>query len=124
MGEKEARSLLEKRLYLELQIFRYSVLRKSKREIYDCAYKIEVLETIYDILLEIIQNIKEEILYHLLWWNGGILELMYQEWLKKEDSSHDELSEHIRGELTLFSEDKHEILIREESNGERINQAA
>lgn len=124
MGEKEARSLLKKRLYLELQIFRYSVLRKSKREIYDCAYKIEVLETIYDILLEIIQNIKEEILYHLLWWNGGILELMYQEWLKKEDSSHDELSEHIRGELTLFSEDKHEILIREESNGERINQAA
>ena len=124
MGEKEARSLLEKRLYLELQIFRYSVLRKSKREIYDCAYKIEVLETIYDLLLENIQNIKEEILYHLLWWNGGILELTYQEWLKKEDSSYEELSEHIRGELTLFSEDNHEILIREESNGERIDQAA
>ena len=124
MEEKRARGLLEKRLYLELQIFRYSVLRKSKREIYDCAYKIEVLETIYDILLENIQNIKEEILYHLLWWNGGILELMYQEWLKKEDSSYVELSEHIRGELTLFSEDNHEIISGEETNGEGINQAA
>ena len=60
MGEKEARNLLEKRLYLELQVFRYSILKKSKREIYDSAYKIEVMETIYDILLEIIQNIKEE----------------------------------------------------------------
>ena len=81
------------------------------------------METIYDILLENIQNIKEEILYHLLWWNGGILELMYQEWLKKEDSSHDELSEHIRGELTLFSEDSYRR-ITEENDGEKINQAA
>ena len=123
MEEKRARGLLEKRLYLELQIFRYSVLRKSKREIYDCAYKIEMVETIYDILIEKIQNIGEEIIHHLLWWNGGILELMYQEWLKKDGNSYEELSLHIVEELKLFSKDV-SIATKEVTHGERVNKAA
>lgn len=124
MGEKEARNILEKRLYLELQVFRYSILKKSKREIYDSSYKIEMLETIYDILLEKIQNIKEEQICHLLWWKGGILELMYQEWLKKEDSSYAELSVHIKDELKLFSEEDFVILSKEDIHGKRVNPAA
>ena len=124
MGEKEVRNLLEKRLYLELQVFRYSILRNSKREIYDSAYKIEILETIYDILLEKIQSIKEELICHLLWWKGGILELMYQEWLKKEDSSYEELMVHIKDELRLFSGEDFVILSKEELDGKRTNQAA
>ena len=124
MGEKEARNLLEKRLYLELQVFRYSILRKSKREIYDSAYKIEMLETIYDILLEKIQNITEDLICHLLWWKGGILELMYQEWLKKEDSSYEELLIHVKDELRLFSGEDLVVFTKEGANGERINKVA
>ena len=124
MGEKEAINLLEKRLYLELQVFRYSILRKSKREIYDSAYKIEMLETIYDILLEKIQNITEDFICHLLWWKGGILELMYQEWLKKEDSSYEELLVHINDELRLFSGEDFVIFTKEGLDGKRVDKAA
>lgn len=124
MGEKEARNLLEKRLYLELQVFRYSILRKSKREIYDSAYKIELLETIYDILLEKIQSIKEDQICHLLWWKGGILEIIYQEWLKKEDSSYEELLAHVKDEVSLFSGEDFVVLTKEGSDGERVNKAA
>ena len=122
MGEKEARNLLEKRLYLELQVFRYSILRKSKREIYDASYKIEMLESIYDILLEKIQSIKEEQICYWLWWKGGILELMYREWLKKEDSSYEELLVHIKDELARFSEDEKNT--KEDVNGKRVNKVA
>ena len=124
MGEKEARNLLEKRLYLELQVFRYSILRKSKREIYDSAYKIEILETIYDILLEKIQNMKEELLCHLLWWHGGILELIYQEWLKKDDSSYEEMLAHVKAELKLFSNEDLVVLTKEDGNGKKYDKVA
>lgn len=124
MNDKEGRKLLAKRLYLELQIFRYSTLRKSKKEIYDASYKIEALVTIYEIMLEAIEQVNEDTLNHLLLWNGGILELMYQEWLKKDDSSYEELSVHIMDELKLFSGEDFVILAKEESDGKRFNKAA
>lgn len=124
MEGKEAKSLLEKRLYLELQIFRQSLLQKSKREIYDSAYKIEVMETLFGILLELIQDRKEDEIYQLLGWHGGILELIYQKWLKKDDSFYEELSSHTKEELTLFMKDECVINNQEDAHGKRVNQAA
>ena len=51
---------------LKRLFYRYSILKKSKREIYDSAYKIEVMETIYDILLEKIQSIQEELIMNII----------------------------------------------------------
>ena len=124
MGEKEARNLLEKRLYLELQVFRYSILRKSKREIYDSAYKIELMETIYDILLEKIQSMKEDQICHLLWWHSGILEPIYHEWLKKDDSSYEEMLAHVKAELKLFSNEDLVVLTKEDGNGKKYDKVA
>ena len=124
MEEKKVKGLLGNRLHLELQIFRYSIFRKSKREIYDSAYKIELMETIYDILLENIQKETEDTLLHLLWWNGGILELMYQQWLKKDGNSYEALSEHIKNELKLFSKEAFVVLKKEEPDGKRSDKAA
>lgn len=124
MGEKEGKRLLAKRLYLELQIFRYSTLRKTKKEIYDASYKIELLVTIYEILLESMEYINEEMACRLLYWNGGILEFLYEEWLKKEDSTYGELKEHIGVELGTISGKGQNVCREETADGERIDQAA
>lgn len=88
MAGKEGKRLLAKRLYLELRMFRYSTLRKSKKEIYESSYKIELFSAIYEVLLESLEYINEDTAYHLLWWNGGILEFLYEEWLKKDEFRH------------------------------------
>lgn len=124
MGEKAARRLLEKRLYLELQMFKYSILRKTKREIYDSSYKIELLVTISDILLDKIQQIDEDRISQLLWFPEGILEWLYQEWLKKDDSSYEELKAHICSELEVFLGEDNGRNRKEKTDGKRVYKTA
>ena len=125
MEYKELRKLLAKRLYLELQIFKYDTLSKSKKEIYDDSYKIEVLATIYEILLESLINLEKEIIYKLLMCNNGILESLYCEWLKKEDSSYEELKLHIDSEMkNIRIKEEHKGEMGGNMDGERFNQIA
>lgn len=124
MGEKEGKRLLAKRLYLELRMFRYSVLRKTKKEIYESSYKTEMMTAIYEALLESLEYINEDTACNLLWWNGGILEFLYEEWLKKEDSSFEELKAHVGAELGLIPEIKESNGRKDMTDGKRIYQAA
>ena len=55
MSGKEGKRLLAKRLYLELRMYKYATLRKSKEEIYESSYKTELMAVIYEILLESIE---------------------------------------------------------------------
>ena len=124
MGEKEGKRLLAKRLYLELRMFRYSILQKSKKEIYESSYQTEMMAAIYEILLESLEYINENTTNHLLWWNGGILEFLYDEWLKKEDSSFEELKAHVGTELGLISDAEVSHGRKDATDGKRIYQAA
>ena len=124
MSGKEGKRLLAKRLYLELRMYKYATLRKSKEEIYESSYKTELLAVIYEILLESIEYITENTAFHLLWWNHGILEFLYEEWLKKEDSSFEELKAHIDTELGLIPETMESNGRKDTADGKRIYQAA
>lgn len=124
MGEKEGKRLLAKRLYLELRMYRYATLRRTKKEIYESSYKTELMAAIYEILLESLEYIKEDTANNLLWWNGGILEFLYEEWLKKEDSSFEELKAHIGAELRIVPETMESNGRKDRTDGKRIYQAA
>ena len=52
MDLKELKDLLLKRLHIELQLFKDSILRQSKEEVYKSSYKIEVFVNSYEILVE------------------------------------------------------------------------
>lgn len=118
MRRSEGKRLLARRLHMELQIFRYTTLNKSKREIYDSSYKIELLAMIYQILLEKIDAMEEEFVTFFLLQDRKILEFLYDGWLKKEDSSYDELTAHINEELEqILGKDRKE-------DGEEIHKAA
>lgn len=124
MGEKEGKRLLAKRLYLELRMYRHATLRKSKKEIYESSYKTEQMAAIYEVLLEHLEYITENTANNLLWWNGGILEFLYEEWLKKEDSNFEELKAHIDAELGLIPETMESNGRKDTADGKRIYQAA
>lgn len=99
MEEKELRELLRGRLYMELNLFKDSMLQKAKEEIYGASYQIEVFINVYEILLEDADGLGIDEVRTLLYWKHGILEALYQEWLGREDGILDELRAYVGGEL-------------------------
>lgn len=118
------RNLLSGRLYIELQIFRYSVLQCTKEEIYSRSFKIEAFVNMYEIFLEDIQNLNEEAAYKLLTRSGGILEFLYQEWLAREDGILDELKLHVDEELLKIIQKDEVDSGKEHEDGECFDKAA
>ncbi len=84
MDLKELKDLLLKRLHIELQLFKDSILRQSKEEVYKSSYKIEVFVNSYEILVEDMERLDEDTVRGLLYQNFGILDFLYQEWLTRE----------------------------------------
>lgn len=87
-----------KKIYDEFQQFRVSMLRKSKDDIFGEAYKIDVFVNLYEILMEKSEVLSDAILRNLL-CISGILEILYECWLKKEDSCFSELLQHVEDEI-------------------------
>ncbi len=87
-----------KKIYDEYIQFKFTMLSKTKKDIFGEAYKIEIFANLYEILIEKSEVLSDEILKRLL--NiPGLLELLYACWLKKEDGWFDELLIHVEAEL-------------------------
>lgn len=99
MDKEKIKENFIKRLYKELQDFKQSVLAQDKQIVYGEAYKVEVVSTLYEIFLEKADTISDTVLLSLTGQSAGILETVYEDWLKKEDSSYQELEEHVESEL-------------------------
>ncbi len=104
MNENELRDLLSKRLYIELQLFKDSMLRKGKVDIFMSSYEIEIYVNLYEIFTVHIDNLNADTMRRLLSLNIGILGHIYQEWLTREDSFYDELRAYACSELENISE--------------------
>lgn len=124
MDEKELRRLLLERLHLELYLFKNSMLRKTKEEIYKASYKTEVFINIYEILSEDVEGLDEGTVHGLLYWKYGILESLYQEWLGYNDGSFDELKAYVGGELEAIAQSAKMAERKEKENGAEFHQAA
>ena len=106
------RDLLSKRLYIELQLFKDSMLQREKEDIFRSSYEIEIYVNLYEIFMMHIGNLDISTMRKLLGLAFGILEHAYQEWLSREDGFFDELSEYARDELIVISN------LRDLHNGE------
>ena len=123
MEEKELKELLLERLHIELHPFRDSMLQKTKKEIYEASYKIEVFVNVYEILMEEVENLDSETLRGLLHWRYGILESLYEEWLGYRDDSYDELKAYVGSELGVMAQGDISCR-REREDGEKLYQVA
>lgn len=123
MDEKELKELLLERLHLELYLFKDSMLRQTKKEIYEASFKIEVYVNVYEILLENVESLDTGTVRGLLDWKYGILESLYQEWLGYQDNSFDELKAYVGGVLEMIVQ-LAGMAERREQDGTGFNQAA
>ena len=123
MEEKELKELLLETLHIELHLFKDSMLQKTKKEIYEASYKIEVYVNMYEILMEEVENLDIETVRGILHWKYGILELLYEEWLGHDDNSFDELKSYVGSELGVMAQGDISCR-RENEDGEKLYQAA
>lgn len=124
MEIKELMELLQKRLYIELQLFKDTLLQQEKEEIYNSSYKIEAFADIYEILLGSLGQLDEGILRGFLHQESGILENFYQGWLTREDCIFDELKAYVGSELGEAAKAEKPDERKEDTDGTGIHQAA
>ncbi len=124
MEEKELRGLLRERLHMELQLFKDSLLRKEKEDIFRDSYKIEIYVNLYEIFAAHTDSLKADMIRRLLHLNVGILETVYQEWLDREDSFFEELRICVCGELERIAEMGSNGQGKDDEDGKGLNKAA
>ena len=122
MEEKELKELFLERLHVELHLFRDSMLQRTKKEIYEASYKIEVFVNVYEILMEEVENLDIESVRGVLHWRYGILESLYKEWLGYRDDAYDELKAYVGSELKVMAQE--DISCRKELEDERKSDQA
>lgn len=93
------RTLFCKKISEELKEFKTSVLKTEKESIYSESYRIEVYVNIYEILMELAEKLPETVMLLLLKQSTGIIASLYEKWLKREDSSYEELKEYVLEEV-------------------------
>lgn len=99
MNDKELQEVLRQRIHIEFMVFKDSMLQKEKEVIFRDSYKIEVFVNLYEILLEYVGSLQGGILRELLNINFGILDSLYQQWLKEEDSFYEDINAYACSEL-------------------------
>lgn len=93
------KELFYKRIYAELLNFKNDLLAQDKEIIYRSSYKIEFFVNVYEILVDQAEKQPEAVLYRLVYQCTGILESLYEEWLRMEDNAFSELQEYVHSEL-------------------------
>ena len=91
----------------EYQQFRQRILQKDKQDIIKDSYRIEIFEEFYKILVEKGDTLSDAILRNLL-YQSGILDFLYDCWLKKEDSQLQELMDSVEEELGKAEQQENE----------------
>jgi len=99
MNKNAIKEKFIRKIYKELQDYKNSVLAQDDSIIYRESYQIETVSTLYEVLLQKADFISDTILLKLVEQSSGILEIMYQDWLKEEDSSYQELVEYVDRKL-------------------------
>lgn len=86
------------RIYGEYQAYKAQMLGTSNTEIFSKCYEIDSIVTLYEILVEKVQELPDSTLTILL-QHKNILQELYQSWLAKDDSTYRELAEHVQDEI-------------------------
>ena len=114
MDERQLREVFLERLHIEIQLFKDSMLRKSKADIYAAGYRIELYACLYEILVEQVERMPEELMRAMVYHPCSILDAFYDEWLRKDDSFYTELRDYVEDELEVISASGR----KEDENGE------
>ena len=94
---QEIRSLFCFKISMELKWFKLAVVSKKPDEIYKMAYQIDTMINIYELLVEMSNEMDLETLQSLV-PVSQLMAFMYEQWLKKEDSRMEEMQDFLATE--------------------------
>lgn len=95
MEEKELQELFCTKIGLESSRFKRKMLSQEPKKIFASAYQIDSMISIYELLLEMSQEMGIEKLKNLLVF-PNLLAFLYERWLKAEDSHTEELEHALK----------------------------
>ena len=102
--DKEVRKVNTK-LYLEYLKFKDDMLRKTQEEVFQSCYKIDMFLNFYEILLEKTQLLSKEVLM-CLEKEENILEVLYEGWMKIDDSTYQDMCQYVNRKLGMYEQRK------------------
>ena len=108
MYRKQLEQAFCRKISGELAIFRYEILQEEKETIYQAAYQIDSIISIYELLAEMSGRLSTETLEAAVMF-PNILAFLYGEWLKYEDSYTADIQYCLDKELTKLRRDYMEI---------------
>lgn len=103
MDRKIWERLYFKKLFRELETYKASMLELDKEEIYGAAYEIDCVISIYEFLLETVEDRAEDFLETVIVFPNLLL-FLYHKWLEYKDSHIEELSDCMNMELLRINE--------------------
>lgn len=82
----------------ELKLFKHLILKQEKEEIFAQAYRIDCMVRIYEILMELSGRLEPEELEECI-RTAGLLDYLYERWLKVPDSQNEELEHSLCSDI-------------------------
>lgn len=113
MEKEELQKLFCSKIGLEIRRFKRKILKESPETIFERAYQIDCMVSIYELLLEMSQEIGEDVLKKLIIF-PNLLAFLYSRWLKAPDSRTEEL----QGSLLAVISELEEIYAKAEKEEE------
>ena len=108
MYRKQLEQAFCRKISGELTIFRYEVLQGEKEAIYEAAYQIDSIISIYELLVEMSSRLSTETLEAAVMF-PNILTFLYREWLGYEDSYTADIQYCLDKELAKLRRDYRDI---------------
>lgn len=102
MKSEELRGLFCLKISMELKAYERKMLKRGSEDIYQSAYQIDHMVSIYEILMEMSQEMADETLQMML-VIPSLLAFLYRRWLKKNDSAMEELQECLKKNMEEIS---------------------
>lgn len=112
MQREELAALVCRKAFLELEAFRKRMLKKPGEVIYAKAYQIDIMVSIYEILLEISRQVPPAVL-KLLLTIPDLLAFFYSRWLRYGDSYEQDLEKNLQKSIQFLG-DTYERIAEEE----------
>ena len=113
--DKELRELFCLKIGLENAQFKKRMLKQSAEVLFERAYQIDTMLNLYELLMEMSQKMKLEVLKTLLVF-PNLLAFLYDRWIKEEDSHMEELQCSIEKNVEELLEKYHKVK-KEEMEG-------
>lgn len=91
------------RIYGEFMAYKASVLSLNNADIFGKCYEIDIFVNLYEILMEKAEKLPDESLAALL-SRRNILQELYDEWMKRDDSNYEEIVNLVSDEIEAITD--------------------